>query len=254
MHLNLTKPLDFSPNHQLEFLENIYVDSKTKDIVVIWLERLYNQTKEEVLAQPPEQWMGDSLGRSQLILNRESFLTNAYIKRLKPKVHASTANPGYMEYSIVAAPYFGLPNKDPINELKSVKNFLRGIKKIFSEFYEKFPDYEENLFLHYTNSMRTSTTGFDFITTDMPPEQTSFLKEKESALQAQILADPYLKAYVKHTYSMLQKLGPHSWLTFTTESFFERDADPYEKILKAKFEKEELAGKVEPYRMKKKRY
>lgn len=233
MHLNITHPIDFAPNHQLEFLENMYYDAKKNTVRVVWLEHagFGAQAVEKVLASEPKEFLTDCLSSSQLFIDRETFATDAYVKRLKFKFEESS-NLHYIECSIEAAPYFGLPNKNPKEELLAVRNFLYTLKDIFADYYKTFPTTQENLRLFYGNSNGKSIEGFEFAQKKLPPLEQEWLNDKEKAIKSLIESDDNLKLWVKHTYSMLQKIGPHSWCTFTTESFFDEASDPYQPILK----------------------
>lgn len=257
-HLNLNTPIDNTPQHQLEFLENIRIDAVSQKCVVEWYEVPYDKSKEEILALDADVLLCETIGAADthLFLDSPKFLTNSYIKKLNPKVEESAVNPGYLRYTIEAAPFFGLPNINPQEELNEVAEFLLDIKDVFSDFYERFQMTDTRLQLYFTNSISPSSKAFSFLTRRTTDEETTFLKVEETKLSNKIAASNILTAWAQHMYGILQKIGPHSYNNFTEESFFEFDEDPYQKIklaCKAKEKKEETFPIYKPKRLGKNR-
>ena len=173
-----------------------------------------------------------------LFSNHPSFLTDDYLQKLAPKVELNPENDDQYICSFNTLPYFGLPNNNIMEEMKSLASFFVIIKNYNKEYYSHFPLDFNKLSLNISVNPKQSKEDFVDVTkcfslvslnNNLNEDQNEFLKNATKHLQNTIKKDNYLMQFAYHYVTMLQCDNKYAWSNNTTETFFRPETNPLNK-------------------------
>lgn len=136
-----------------------------------------------------------------------------------------------------------LPGLNPQAELQELSALFDSLKPFFERWHMNRP---WTVVTNNRDRNRRTYGAMECRYKASDTEKTTTAEEETAQLQARIAASPVLSSWLKTFALDLNKLGPWSWGTFTSEHVFDRDEDPVVRhrhaVIDARRKSESAAG------------
>lgn len=168
--------------------------------------------------------------------NGKKKLANAAFELLRPHIESSITialaaridttaeeiEPGILEISANTCPLLGLPGADTKVELATLSSFYNKMKAGVDAYYAKHPDVMDQLVIRIFTGREAPHLSIE-VSGGSDPE---FKKAFQQELQAAVQESSTLQLWVTETKTRLRKIGPHSWMNFSNDDFYDLMDNP----------------------------